>query len=209
MTKMIDSNPRVAWAEAYESGIRTQAAADIAEAGCKVQTSKKQNSGGSHNDHYTPIYATIERMSREQPILAAVGHWLCLGDTGAANLYLDDVAEAILELYIERIGAEQWASYRVARKQRVEAIIQARMVMERNDMCGEQPKWQPSDVAFYCREVMGVKFVTSNWHKDGWDDAWAVVGDILRTLEIEAMEPIHDSISRANKLIRQEWQYAA
>lgn len=209
MTQRIDTNARVAWANAYDSGIRTQAAADMAESGCKVQTGKKQNSGGSHNDHYWPIYATIERLGREQPTLVAVGHWLCLSNEGEANQHLDDVADAILDRYVSQVGAGVWMKYRKTRKQRVEAIIQARMTMERRDMCGEQPKWQPTEVAFYCREIMGVSIVVSQWKRDGWDDVWSTVGDIIRDLEIDAMEPIHHSISRANKLIRQEWQEAA
>ena len=90
----LDSNPRVAWANAFESGVRTQAAADLEEAGCRVQTSGGKG-GGCYGDDYIPVYSAIRAMEITDPLLAAVGHWLCLADTSAANQHLDDVAEAI------------------------------------------------------------------------------------------------------------------
>lgn len=196
----LDSNPRVSWACAFESGIRTQAAADMEEAGCQVQTSGAK-SGGCYGDEYTPVYSAIRSMEREYPLLAAVGHWLCLADTGAANQYLDGVAEAILELYVAK--TPEWSSYRTARKERVEALIQARMMQDRNDMDGSRPLWQPKEVCFYCREFMGVKIVSTNWKQDGWDKVWSMVGDIIASLESEAMKPICKVIKETNRLYRQ------
>ena len=196
----LDSNPRVSWANAFESGIRTQAAADLEEAGAKVQTSGAK-SGGCFGDEYTPVYSAIRRMERESPLLASVGHWLCLADTGAANQYLDGVAEAILELYVAK--TPEWSSYRTARKERVEALIQARMMQDRNDMDGSRPLWQPKEVCFYCREFMGVKIVSTNWKQDGWDKVWSMVGDIIASLESEAMKPICKVIKETNRLYRQ------
>ncbi|MCC4288497.1 hypothetical protein [Vreelandella aquamarina] len=198
--KLLDSNPRVAWAMAHESGIRTQAAADLEEAGAKVQTSGAK-SGGCYGDHYTPIYSAVKRMERESPLLAAVGHWLCLADTGAANQYLDDVAEAILELYVAK--TPEWSSYRTARKERVEALIQARMMQDRNDMDGSRPLWQPKEVCFYCREFMGVKIVSTNWRQDGWDKVWSMIGGIIAKLEDDAMKPIYKVVKQTNRLYRE------
>lgn len=195
----LESNPRVSWALAFESGIRTQAAADMEEAGCKVQTSGAK-SGGCYGDEYTPVYGAIRRMESETPILAAAGHWLCLADTGTANQHLDDVAEAILALYVAK--TPEWSSYRTARKERVEALIQARMMQERNDMDGSRPLWQPLEIAFYCQEMMGVKIIAKNWIQDGWHREWAKVGDILASLESQAMEPIYRVIKETNKLYK-------
>lgn len=216
----LENNPRVAWAMAYESGIRTQATVDLAEMQEAQPKKSKQrkgedrrdpvtatqdrvNKGGpgaAYGDIYTPIYAATKRLEREQPTLAAVGHWLCLADTGAANQHLDDVAEAILAFYVAK--TPEWASYRKARKERVEALIQARMMQDRNDMDGSRPLWQPKEVCFYCREYMGVKIVSDNWQRDGWDMVWAAIGGILRNLEMQAMAPIENEIADTNRKYR-------
>ena len=196
----IDTNPRVAWAYAFESGIRTQAAADLEEAGAKVQTSGSKG-GGCYGDHYTPIYSAIRHLEAASPLLAAVGHWLSLADTGAANEHLDTVAEAVLARYIDK--CPDWCGYRSARKQRIEALIQARMMQDRNDMDSSRPSWQPKEICFYTREFMGVKIVSTNWKQDGWDKVWSMVGDIIASLESEAMKPICKVIKETNRLYRQ------
>ena len=213
----LDSNPRVAWANAFETGIRTQAMVDLAESqqaqpksGRKAKgpvvpaQETRVNKGGpgaAFGDESMPVYSVIKRMERETPLLAAVGHWLCLADTGAANQYLDDVAEAILTRYIEL--TPEWNSYRKARKERVEALIQARMMQDRNDMDGSRPLWQPKEIAFYCVEFMGVKIVAKNWLQDGWDREWSKIGGILGSMESDAMEPVHRAVKHANRLYRQ------
>ncbi len=201
----IDHNPRVAWAEAFESGIRTQAAADLEEAGCKVQTSGAQ-SGGCYNDHYLPVYSEIRRMETDAPVLAAVGHWLCLADTGEANQYLDDVADTVLTRYIAHTPA--WADYRKARKERVEALIAARMMMERNNMDGTRATWGPAVICGWVHAWLGVRIVEYNWQRDGWDAIWQRLGDIMGRLESEAMEPIAEVSRSANKAMRDELRAA-
>ena len=202
----IAHNPREAWAQAFESGIRTQAAADLEEAGAKVQTSGAK-SGGCYNDHYTPIYSVIKRMERETPSLAAVGHWLCLNDTGAANQYLDDVADTILTRFI--LATPEWAEYRKARKERVEALIQARMMQDRDNVDGTRPAWQPREISLYCREFMGIKIVSDNWKQDGWNRVWLLLGDIVSDLESSAMEPVSEAAYRTNKEMRNFMKNAA
>tara|TARA_R110000796_G_scaffold95459_2_gene200689 strand:+ start:21786 stop:22472 length:687 start_codon:yes stop_codon:yes gene_type:complete len=225
----LDNNARVSWAMAYESGIRTQATVDLAEmqeAQPKRHKTRKGESaerrepvtatqdrvnkggpGAAYGAEYTPVYSSIRRMERETPLLAAVGHWLCLADTGAANQYLDDVAAAILALYVAQ--TPEWSSYRTARKERVEALIQARMMQDRNDMDGSRPLWQPKEVCFYCREFMGVKIIPDNWQRDGWNKVWQSIGDILHSLESEAMEPISKKIRETNKKYREFYRQAA
>ncbi|MDW0360837.1 hypothetical protein Q8G38_16105 [Halomonas venusta] len=213
----LSSNPRIAWAMAFESGIRTQACADLAEiqqaqpkkAGRKNKDQavpaketrvNKGGAGAAHGIEYMAVYSAIKRMEHDSPLLAAVGHWLSLADTGAANQYLDDVAEAILVSYIAK--TPEWSSYRSARKERVEALIQAHMMQDRNDMDSSRPLWQPKEVCFYCREFMGVKIVAKNWLQDGWHKEWSKIGDILASLESAAMEPIYKVIKETNKLYK-------
>tara|TARA_R100001039_G_C1843066_1_gene103720 strand:- start:464 stop:1120 length:657 start_codon:yes stop_codon:yes gene_type:complete len=213
----LSSNPRIAWAMAFESGIRTQAMVDLAEmqqaqpkrgrkakgpvAPAQETRVNKGGAGAAHGIEYIAVYSAIKRMEHDSPLLAAVGHWLSLADTGTANQYLDDVAEAILARYIEKMP--EWAIYRSARKERVEALIQARMMQDRNDMDGSRPLWQPKEVCFYCREFMGVKIVSTNWKQDGWDKTWSIIGDIIAGLESEAMKPICKVIRQTNRLYRE------
>lgn len=213
----LPSNPRVAWALAFESGIRTQAMVDLVEMqqaqpkrGRKSKAlvvpaqETRVNKGGpgaAYGEESMPVYSVIKRMEREQPTLAAVGHWLCLSDTGAANQHLDDVAEAILERYVAQ--TPEWESYRKARKERIEALIQARMMQDRNDMDGSRPLWQPKEICFYCREFVGVKIVSTNWRQDGWDKAWSIIGGIIAKLEDEAMKPICKVVKQTNRLYRE------
>lgn len=202
----IDHNPRVAWAMAFESGIRTQAAADLAEAGSKVQTSGAKG-GNCYGDHYTPVYSVIRRMEREQPVIAAVGHWLCLADTGEANQYLDDVADTVLTRYI--VATPEWATYRKARRERVEALVQARLAMDRNDMDGSRPLWQPLEICEFVAGWMGVTIVSYNWQRDGWEQVWAQLGRIISELEDEAMAPVARVAREANRAMRDDLKNAA
>ena len=219
----LNSNPRVAWAMAHESGIRTQAMVDLAESqqaqskggnkarGAVVPANEtrvnKGGPGAAYGEEYMAVYSAVKRLEREKPTLAAVGHWLSLADTGAANQYLDDVADAILERFIAL--TPEWESYRKARKERIEALIQARMMQDRNDMDGSRPLWQPKEICFYCREFMGVKIVADNWQRDGWDKVWSRIGDIIHSLESDAMEPISKKIRETNKKYREFCRQAA
>lgn len=215
MTRL-SSNPRESWAYAFETGIRTQAMVDLAESQqaqpksgrkskgptvpAKETRVNKGGPGAAYGDEYMPVYSAIRRMERETPLFASVGHWLCLSDTGSANQYLDDVAAAILALYVAK--TPEWSGYRTARKERVEALIQARMMQDRNDIDGSRPLWQPREVCFYCWEFMGVKIVSTNWKQDGWNRAWSLIGDLLAQLESEAMEPIYKVIKDTNRLYK-------
>ncbi|MEA3250157.1 MAG: hypothetical protein U9Q35_01035 [Pseudomonadota bacterium] len=199
----IDSNPRLAWAQAYETGMRTQAAADMEEAGCKVQTSGIKG-GGGYNDHYVPVYSAICRMEQsedsQQRLLASIGHWLSLNDTGEANQHIDIVAEAVLGQFIALTS--QWAQYRKARKQRVEALIVARLMQDRDNVDGERPPKQPREICHYTREYLGIKIVSDNWKQDGWDKVWLLLGEIIKRYEDEAMEPVMEATYHANREMR-------
>lgn len=202
----IDHNPREAWAHAFDSGIRTQACADLEEAGCKVQTSGAK-SGGCYNDHYLPIYSAVRRLERESPVIAAVGHWLCLVDTGEANWYLDDVADTVLTRFIAT--TPEWASYRKARRERIEALVYARLMMDRLDMDGSRRPWKPLEVCEFVYGYQGVKIVSDNWQRDGWEKAWDLLGRVVASLEHEAMEPVAEASRRANRAMRDDLKAAA
>ncbi|MBY5943117.1 hypothetical protein KUW00_19765 [Halomonas sp. DP5N14-9] len=202
----IDHNPRVAWAEGFDSGIRTQACADLAEAGAKVQTSGIK-SGGCYNDHYIPVYSAVRKMERESPVLAAVGHWLCLVDTGEANWYLDDVADSVLTRFVAT--TPEWSSYRKARRQRVEALVYARLMMDRLNMDGERRPWQPLEICEFVYGHQGVKIVSYNWQRDGWEKVWDMLGRAVAALECEAMEPVIEASRSANRAMRHSEKYAA
>lgn len=197
----IDHNPRVAWAQAFDSGIRTQAAADLEEAGCKIQTSGAKP-GGCYNDHYLPVYSAVKRLERDQPVIAAVGHWLCLVDTGEANAYLDDVADTVLTRFITT--TPEWSSYRRARRERVEALVYARLMMDRLDMDGSRRPWQPLEICEFVYDYQGVKIVSYNWQRDGWEKTWDMLGRAVAALEHEAMEPVMVASRQANRAMRDE-----
>lgn len=202
---MLNRNPRIAWAMAYDNGLRTQACADLAEAGAKVQQSNP-NPGGGHNEDYVPIYSVIRAMERDTPVLAAVGHWLCLPDTGDANQHLDDVADTVLTRYIVQTPA--YSQFRQARKQRIEALVYARLLFERDNMDGSRREWEPREVCVLIRETWGVKIVSDNWRRDGWEMVWQAIGGIIDAVADEAMAPVRDATREANAALR-EWQDAA
>ncbi|PSJ23589.1 hypothetical protein CVH10_01645 [Halomonas sp. ND22Bw] len=197
----IEHNPRIAWAQAFDSGMRTQACADLEEAGCKVQTSGAK-SGGCYNDHYLPVYSAVRRLERDQPVIAAVGHWLCLVDTGEANDYLDDVADTVLTRFIA--ATPEWASYRKARRERIKALVYARVMMDRLDMDGSRRPWRPLEVCEFVMEYQGVKIVSYNWQRDGWEETWGRLGWVVAALEHEAMEPVIEASRHANRAMRDE-----
>lgn len=163
---MLNKNPRIAWAMAYDNGLRTQACAD----------------------------------------LAAVGHWLCLPDTGDANQHLDDVADTVLTRYVVQTPA--YGQFRQARKQRIEALVYARLLFERDNMDGSRREWEPREVCVLIRETWDVKIVSDNWQRDGWEMVWQAIGSIIDAVADEAMAPVRDATREANAALR-EWQNAA
>lgn len=232
----ISTNPRVAWAMAYESGIRTQAMADLIEtqeAPVIIKTKRRRKyqdaaendkgeevvltytreqisasqdkprkggPGAAHGAEYTPVYSVIRRMERENPVIAAAGHWLCLSDEGAANQYLDDVADTVLTRLI--VSTPNWKSFRRSRKDRVAALVQACMVQERNDMDGSRPQWGPAEICGYVSKWLGVSMAEQHFQRDGWDDVWQQIAGIIRDLESEAMAPITETAKMTNHLMR-------
>ncbi|KAA0020738.1 hypothetical protein F0A16_02820 [Salinicola corii] len=235
---MIDTNPRVAWAAAFETGIRTQAMVSMLEAQTDAHTkksgrrhtysdvamndrgeevvlnytrdqvsasetrSRKGGAGAAHGEDAFPIWQAVKRLEESNPVLAAVGHWLSLNDTGAANEYLDDVADTILVRYQMAIGMDAWNGYRRARRERVEALIKARMMQDRDNVDGSRPPLQPRAICQSIYGLWGIRIISDNWKQDGWDKTWPLLGDIVSQLESEAMEPIMTATRDANREMR-------
>ncbi|MDF3917498.1 hypothetical protein P3W43_01370 [Salinicola salarius] len=235
---MIDTNPRVAWAQAFETGIRTQAMVSMLEAqtdahtrksgrrhtysdiavndrgenvvlnytrdqvSASETTSRRGGAGAAYGEDCFPIWRAIRTLEESSPALAAVGHWLSVNDTGAANQHLDDVADTVLVRFQLAIGMEAWAGYRRARRERIEMLIKARMMQDRDNVDGTRPPLQPRAICQSIYALWGVRIVSDNWHRDGWQQIWELLGDVLSRLESEAMEPIMTATRDANRAMR-------
>lgn len=218
----LDSNPKIAWAMAYESGIRTQASVDLAEMQEAQPTKPKQrkgeerrepvratqdrvNKGGpgaAYGAEYTPVYSAIRRMERETPLLAAVGHWLCLSNTDAANQHMDCVAEAVEQLVIESIP--NWSDgkvWRTAKKERVIGLIRVALIERRLDMSGEVKRWTPEKIGAVMLGWYGMSINTRDWARD-WLPVWALITAVIDRLEDKAMAPIDEVLREVRKAER-------
>lgn len=236
--KLIDSNPRIAWAEAFETGIRTQAMVDMLEAQTDAHThksgrrhtymdiatddqgaevvirytrdqvsasetvSRRGGAGAAYGEDSFPIWKAVRELERASPALAAVGHWLSLNDTGAANQYLDDVADTVLARYQMAIGMEAWNGYRRARRERIEALIAARMMHDRSNVDGSRPPMKPRAICQFIYGLWGVSIPSDNWQRDGWHDVWELLGSVIYELEWQAMSPIAAVTKDANREMR-------
>ena len=47
-----------------------------------------------------------------------------------------------------------------------------------------------------------MKIVAKNWLQDGWHREWSKIGDIVASLESQAMEPIYQVIKQTNRLYK-------
>ena len=222
--KYLDSNPKISWALAFESGIRTQATVDLAEmqeAQPKRQKARKGESaerrepvtatqdrvnkggpGAAYGAEYTPVYSAIRRMERETPLLAAVGHWLCLSNTDAANQYMDCVAEAVEQLVIDSIP--NWSDgkvWRAAKKERVSGLIRVALIERRLDMSGEVKRWTPEKIGAVMLGWYGMSINTRDWARD-WLPVWALITAVMDRLEDKAMTPIDKVLREVKKAER-------
>lgn len=68
---MITTNPKLAWAKALDSGVRSQLGPIIEEleTGGGVQYTRKGGPGAAYGAEYGPVYSCICRMERNQPVL--------------------------------------------------------------------------------------------------------------------------------------------
>ncbi|PMR73750.1 hypothetical protein C1H69_15555 [Billgrantia endophytica] len=56
---------------------------------------------------------------------------------------------------------------------------------------------------------LGVKIVSYNWQRDGWEQVWARLGRIISELEDEAMTPVAKVARKVNRAMRNDLKNAA
>jgi len=193
---MITTDPKLAWALALDSGVRSQLGPILEELenGGGVQFTKKGGAGASHGIEYGPIYSRICRMEREQPALAAIGHVLCHPSTEQANAWLDDAVEAVEGKVIDSIP--NWTdgrAWKAAKKERVHYLIHVALLERQRNLSNEQPAWGPERIGEMMAGWYGMPIVTRDWARD-WMPAWSVIQAAINFWEGEAMEPISETI---------------
>ncbi|QFT84951.1 hypothetical protein FIU88_08180 [Halomonas sp. THAF12] len=202
---MITTEPKLAWAMAMDSGVRSQLGPimEDLETGGRVQYSTRGGAGASHGSDYAPIYAEITRMEREEPTLAAIGHFLCHPSTEQANAFLDAVVEAVEGKVIESIP--NWGdgrAWKPAKKERVHWLIHVALQERQRNLSNAQPAWGPERIGAHMADWYGVAIVTRKWHQD-WLPVWSVIQAAINHWEGEAMEPISQTIGDVMRHFRQ------
>ena len=201
---MITTDPKLAWAMALDTGVRSQMGPILEEleSGGGVQFTKKGGTGAAHGIEYGPVYARICRLEREQPTLAAIGHVLCHPSTEQANAYLDDAVGAVEGKVIASIP--NWGdgrAWRPAKKERVHYLIHVALLERQRNLSNEQPAWGPERIGATMAEWYGVAITTRKWHQD-WMPVWSVIQASINHWEGEAMEPISETIGDMVRNIR-------
>lgn len=193
---MIITEPKLAWAMAMDSGVRSQLGPIIEdlEMGGRVQYSARGGAGAGHGADYAPVYAEITRMEREEPVLAAIGHYLCHPSTERANACLDAAVEAVEAKMIASIP--NWNDgqvWRKAKKAKIHWLIHVALMERQRNLSNAQPAWGPERIREVMADWYGVAIVTRKWHQD-WMPVWAVIQASINHLEGEAMEPVSQVI---------------
>ncbi|MFG6139492.1 hypothetical protein [Halomonas sp. B23F22_10] len=193
---MITTEPKLAWAMAMDSGVRSQLGPimEDLESGGRVQYSTRGGAGASHGSDYAPVYAEITRMEREEPVLAAIGHFLCHPSTDQANAFLDDAVAAVEAKVIESIP--NWGDgqvWRKAKKAKIHWLVHVALIERQRNLSNERAAWTPETVREVLADWYGVAIVTKDWARD-WLPVWAVIQSSISFLEGEAMDPISNVI---------------
>lgn len=192
----IVTDPKLAWSMALDSGVRSQLGPileDLANGG-GVQYTAKGGTGAAHGVEYAPIYARIQRMEREQPSLAAIGHVLCHPDTETGNGYLDEAVEAAEPLVIGLIpNWEDKRAWRDTKKERVPYLIRVALIERSLNLANDRPEWSPERIGALMADWFGMSITTRKWHQD-WLPTWCVIQAVIDRLEADAIEPISDVI---------------
>lgn len=203
---MITNDPILAVMKALDTGVRTQATADLAEAGCRVQTSGNRGAGASHGADYWPVYACIARMERERPELAATIYTLFAPTEEESNDWLDAFHAHLIAGMIRNVP--DWAKLRNKKRDLIEWLIIAAIVERRNDLERVQPAWGPEKVAFYLADQHGIRIPAHNWKRD-WEQYWNIAQSLIESSENSALEPVSATIKREREKYRNELKQAA
>ena len=201
---MINTDPKVAWAMAMDSGVRSQMGPILEDLmnGGGVQYTTKGGAGAGHCSEYAPIYACIRRMERENPVLAAIGHFLCHPSTERANDFLDAAVEAVEAKVIASIpNWDDGRAWKPAKKDRVHWLIHVALQERQRNLSNRQPAWGPERVRGVLADWYGVNIVTKDWARD-WLPVWSVIQAAINHWEGEAMEPVSQAIGEARKCER-------
>lgn len=203
---MICSDPILAVMKALDSGIRTQAAADLEEAGCRIQASGNRGVGAGHNAEYWPIYARITHMEREQPELAATIYTLYAPTEEESNQWVDCFIERLVTGMIQAVP--DWAKLRSKKRELIEWLVVAAIFERRNDLERERPLWGPEAIAYHLAEQHGVRLVVSQWQRD-WAAYWNIAQALIDKAEDDALKPIRATIKEYNGISRNKIPEAA
>lgn len=203
---MICNDPILAVMRALDSGIRTQAAADLEEAGCRVQTSGNRGAGAGHNAQYWPVYACINRMERERPEMAATIYTLYAPTEGDSNQWVDAFIEHLLSGMSQAVP--DWSKLRSKKREMIEWLIAAAIFERRNDLERVRPAWGPEMIAYHLAEQHGVRLVVNQWQRD-WAGYWGIAQVLLDKAEDAALKPISATIKENSEICRNNISKAA
>jgi len=192
----IATDPKIAWAMAMDSGVRSQMGPILEDLrnGGGIQYTVKGGEGASHGADYAPIYARIAQMERERPELAAVGHVLCHPDIERGNAWLDEAADAVHGVAVGMIP--NWSdgrAWKPAKKTRVVYLVRVAMMERRLNLSNDRPAWPPERIGEMMADWYGVSITTRDWSRD-WMPTWAVIHAAINQMEADAVEPVSDVI---------------
>lgn len=150
---------------------------------------------------YSPIWSLIQRMEREQPSVAAVGHVICHADTEGSNRWLDDAVDALFSGVSKMVpNWDDKRAWRDTKKERVPYLIRIALLERRENLSGERPAWQPERIGAVMHEWYGMSITTRDWSRD-WMPVWCAIQAAIDTMEADALEPVSDVIG---DIIRRE-----
>lgn len=203
---MLKTDPIEAIMMALDPGVRTQAMADMEEAGCRVQTSASRGAGASHNQQYSCIYAHIKRMEWTNPEQAACIYTLYALSEEESNQWVDAFHALIVDALPAAVSG--WDKLTKLKRERAGWIAFAAIVARRFDLDRTQPEWQPERISYFLADMHGVKISCQHWKRD-YAQFWNAANAILERKEQESLKPVSEIISKQNAFYRQEIAKAA
>lgn len=203
---MMTSDPIEAVMRTLDSGVRTQAAADLEESGCRVQTSGNRGAGAAHNAQYAPIWKHIAWTQEHARAQAATLYTLYAPTEEESNQWLDLMWEQLLGRFIPLVP--NWHSLTKLKRSRAEWIAFAAMVSRRSDLDCCRPEWGPERISYYLAEHHGIHISTKHWKRD-YAPFWMVAIMCVERMEEEALKPVSAIIRQHNEKERNEIALAA
>lgn len=203
---MMTTDPILAVMLALDTGVRTQATADLEEAGCRVQTSGNRGAGSGHNGQYWPVWAHIAGAEREAPGQASTLLTLYAPTEEESNKWVDVMHEMIVTMMAGVIPG--WSDMRKKKRDQISWLAFAAIVERRSDLERIQAPWQPERYRYYLAEHHGVSLPQHNWQRD-WQPFLAAAQACIEKAEDAALSPVSAIIRSVNQKERQEVLKAA